>query len=154
MKTLLFWFWTAFCLLGTIVLVGLVTRDNDYNGTDVVFTTGDSQLVSLDAKAAVVLEAASDRFFALRNGTETVIGVLAPKPLGWDRAEYYTAGPVEIKNGTWIVEKGTGVTVHLNSPENMVVQEVLKDGNKAGIVFGVVMIGVLVWLLGLHFGVT
>lgn len=150
----IFWLWTAFCLGVAGVLAVSLIRDSNYTGTDITFSTNRDQLVGIDAKAAVTIEAASDRFFAFRNGAETVIGVLTPKPLGWDGREYYTAGPVEIKNGTWIVETGRSITIRLNSSESMAVREAVQGADKLALAFVSIALAGLLWVLGLLLGTS
>ena len=147
MKKVLFWIWLAVCILGVFLVSGLITADQNYTGTEVALTTSESKLITISA-GEITIEAASANFFALRNGSETVVGVLTQKPLGWGSDLYFRAGPVEISDSsTWVVEKGTNVTIQLNSPETMTVQESLKTVDKAGSTFAIVMMGVLIWLV-------
>ena len=151
MKTLLFWFWTAICLLGMSAFVWGINRGNNYTGTEISFTISQGQQIDLDGKATVTIEAASNRFFAFRNEAGIVVGVLTPKPLGWS-GEYFTAGPVEIQTGTWVVENGDGVTVRLNSSENMAVREALRGGEKVVFTLITVLLGLLIWFAVLFVG--
>lgn len=153
MKNFLFWIWLAVCILGVFLLNGLATADKNYTGTDITFTTSESNLVIISA-GEITIAAASDDFFVLRNGSETMIGVLTQKPLGWSGSYFTTVEPIRISNGTWEVEKGTNITVQLNSPETMTVRESLKTVDKGGLAFASALIGVLIWLLGLLLGST
>ena len=105
MKKVLFWIWLAVCILGVFLVSGLVTADQNYTGTEVALTTGESKLITISA-GEITIEAASANFFALRNGSETVVGVLTQKPLGWGSDSYFRARPGEISDSsTWVVEK-------------------------------------------------
>lgn len=144
MKNFLFLIWTVICVLSVIALSVLVTKSQNFTGTDITFSTSESQQFTINAPSPVTIEAAASNFFAFRNGSETVIGKLDSKPLGWN-GEYFSVGPVEIQNGTWIGEKGYGVTVHLNSAESMAVQKDLKVEEKMINITILILVSIVVW---------
>lgn len=152
MKAFLFCIWTAIAVMAVILLSGLVVKSQNFTGSDITLTIDSTNLLTINATSPVTIETASNQFFVFRNGAETVVGVLTPKPLGWDKYEYFTTGKTEIRSGTWIVEKGSSITTHLSSSESMAVQEDLKFEEKVTVLIKVILVSLIIWGLGVLVG--
>lgn len=152
-STKAFLIWTGMCLVGTIwMLSKLPNIEWVHLGKNVTFSTSDgNQFVT--AKPATI-EVASSNFFLLRNKktSEVVSGLPKPKPLGWSSDEYYTAGPVDFVAGTWIVEKGSEVTVHLTAEVDINTTESKDNELRMWTTVVLLLVGFVVWLLGLALG--
>ena len=147
MKTA-FWIWTVFCIAGAGFLIWLLPTDQFYGGTNISLRTGDQKMLIISADS--VIEAASSDFFLLRKVSgETVVGLPSERPLGWDAASYYKAGPTRIARGEWLVEDGSNITVHLTSDENLSVKEAMRPSARTNLVFLLVILGLAVWVLGI-----
>ncbi|MFH1408029.1 MAG: hypothetical protein ABIG91_03295, partial [Patescibacteria group bacterium] len=94
---------------------------------------------------------ASNGFFVFQRAEsgEALVGIPTEKPLGWSGNTYYKLSPTQVSGGTWIVEKGSGVTLHLSG--NATVQESFKE--KAMLIVYFLMAGVLIWFLGFWLGI-
>lgn len=143
--------WTVIAMALMTMIIVVVTKNQNFTGSDITFVTGDVSQFTINAPAPVTIEAASNLFFAFRNGSTTVVGTLTPNPLGWDRNEYFTTGSVSFSGGLWVVEKGNSVTVHLRSSESMTVQDDTQPVQKAANVIGIIFFSIVAWLLGILF---
>ena len=146
MKTLVLVCWTVFCLGGAGLLIRLMKEPISYTGSNITFTIGNTWQLTINAES-VYVEAASSNFFLLRKlSGETIVGMPTQKPLGWGQDEYYRAGPIQVKGGTWIVEKGI-ITIHFSSSDNITVQRTLKPDKEAKIITLCVVGVVVIWII-------
>lgn len=140
--------WTTICVSGGSLLFGLATRNETYAGSDLTFTADDTRTINVSAPM-MRMEAADDGFFAIRNGTTTLVGKPMAKPLGWGQDAYFTAELAEAPKGEWWIEKGTGVTIHLVSETTMTVVVALKKDDTGTVLFLTLLAGFAVWFLGM-----
>lgn len=152
-STKAFLIWTVvWCGLVVLAIWKLPAIKWEYPGKDVTFTTSsDSQFVT--AKPATI-EVASSSFFVIRNQktSEVVSGIPTTKPLGWIDDEYYTAGPVDLSAGKWVVEVGSGVTVHLKAESDIETVTSKDDESNVWLIFWLFIIGVVIYVIGLAVG--
>jgi len=150
-KTALFWGWTVFCVVATVLCsVFLPSSEKKYSGSNITFLTDDKRQFTINAEK-VVIEAASNGFFVFQRAEsgEALVGIPTEKPLGWSGNTYYKLSPTQVSGGTWIVEKGSGVTLHLSGMGNATVQESFKEGSQAELIVLLLVVGLLIWFLGL-----
>lgn len=116
--------WVFVSIAGVVWLLKDVNQDIEHSGSKLVLEVGINRYLDIKSNSPVTLEAVSSKFFVLRKESGEVIAATpAEVPLGWTEDEYFTAGPVEISNGRWIVEQGN-LTLRLSSEEEMKVVEV------------------------------
>ena len=147
MKTV-FWVWTGVCVVATVLcLAFLPSAEENYSGSNITFITDDKRQLTINAEK-VVIEAASNGFFVFQRAEsgESLVGIPTEKPLGWSGNTYYKLLPTQVSGGTWVVEKGRGVTLHLSG--NATVQESFKETPKAMLIVYILVAGVLIWFLG------
>ncbi|MFH1566321.1 MAG: hypothetical protein ABIB98_03955 [bacterium] len=114
-------FWFSLCVAILIVVVPVLAFvSNTYASTDITVVAKNYQRLEIKGEA-VTMGGGASNFFALKSlDNEIIIGIPAPKPLGWEGKEYYMAEPTKIQEGTWIIEKGP-VTLRLTSPSTITV---------------------------------
>lgn len=151
MKTV-FWIWTGVCVLGAALLINVVNSPTNYTGNSILFKTSSDNQIDIDAES-VTMEAASSSFFVLRRPSgESIVGVPMDKPLGWSSDEYYFAREENVPGGLWLIEKGSGVTLHITSESNIEVSEVRTHDSRVDAYFFISLMFFFLWLLGLLFG--
>ena len=145
--------WTVVCVIGAALMLWKLPNIKwGHPGKDVTFSVSDGNQF-ITAKPAII-EVASSNFFLLRNKktSEVVSGLPKPKPLGWSSDEYYTAGPVDFGAGTWIVEKGAEITVHLTAKVDINTIELKDDESRMWATIVLLVLAFILWLLGCAFG--
>lgn len=141
-----FWIWTLFCVALIAGLAYLVSGDTVYTGKNITMSSNDARQLTINGTATV--EAASSSFFVFKKTSgETLVGTLTPKPLGWESDEYYLAGPTQIQSGTWIIEKGEGITIHLTSQESLTVKEALQPTEQGIVILLLFVLIAIIWLV-------
>jgi len=131
-------------IIAALVLLGIkVTKDDVYTGTRIEFTTG--RTIQIDADK-VTFQAASSEFFVLRKTSgETIIGVPAPRPLGWSNDQYFVAGPQVVSGGQWLFPDGSA-TVKITNDNAVTVR--LMQESTAFTWFLLSVIAICLWGLG------
>lgn len=140
--------WTVICVIGAVLFVWIPTREETYVGSNLTFIVGDTKTMNINTPQ-VKMEAADDGYFALRNGSDTLVGKPMPKPLGWGQDAYFTAELDQAPGGLWQIEKGSGVTIHLVSESTMTVVIVMNSGAKSSLIFLIVLAAFCIWFFGM-----
>ena len=138
--------WTVVMIVGGSDAVSDLNQDISCSGTNLEFEAGEDRF--LDLSQEVGFEAASNGFFVLRKESgEALVAVPAEPPLGWKEETYFTAGPVTISAGRWMIEKGR-LTVHLTSDQVIEVVLVRTPDFRGDLNFATFLVSLMIWLIG------
>ncbi|MBI4157847.1 hypothetical protein HY502_03300 [Candidatus Woesebacteria bacterium] len=107
--------------------------------------------MEIEDEDEVVLEAASDRFFAFRReGGETLVGQEKDPPLGWEGNNYFSIDPIQIQPGQWFTEGNGYVYIKITNNDALTVKEVLVNQGMAE--FAAFLLTFLIWAGGSYIG--
>lgn len=147
--TIAFWLWTVLWVVSGGLCSWLLTEIWHYRGNDITRTIDVKHLIKIYADESVTIEAESGSFFALMGPSgKTIVGTPRRKPLDWDKDEYYWAKPTQTQGGTWIVETGKNIKIHLTSSGNMTIEKKLKSAAKVDIIAAIVILCIGIWAIG------
>ncbi|MBI5620871.1 hypothetical protein HY949_03770 [Candidatus Gottesmanbacteria bacterium] len=140
---------TFVCIIAGSLFIWMGVGDTLYVGNDVTFVVNDTRTFHVNGSINMI-ESTNDNFFAIRNGESILVGKPEKKPLGSSEDSYFKAALDKAPSGTWIVEKGNGITVHILSDSTVTVAAALKNERKFIFGFLVDLATLAFWLLGLR----
>lgn len=152
-KVIAFLIWTAVCVYGTVSFLWKIPNASwEDSGRDFTFTTDNSKVFATNGPSEI--EAASPWFFLLRNEAtnQVITSASIKRPLGWDYNEYHVVAPTDLPEGTWLVDKGQSITIHLTSSSDIKVIESNNHNRKYNGYFFFAIVGIFLWIAGIAAG--
>lgn len=157
------WVWTVLVIVGLVINVSNDLKDKIYTSNpspqssetlslyiESDFISSAQRVLSISSASEITLKAGSGSPFSLLElGNEPVTVTVTEPPLGLERLyeRYYTAGPIQIHNGQWQVEKGAA-TLLLTSESKITVTASLTEGGRFQTIVADWLHGVLIWVSG------